>query len=196
MQQSWITAAALAATVVVGANASAQTPTPTPERPRPPAPAPADPARPQPPAATATRAAADQEFVTKATESGFMEVELGKLAGQKAANVEVKAFAARMVTDHGKSTAELTALTNAPKPPADKITPPAALASLTGVEFDRAYMTEMVSMHTKSVALYETQSRDGQDPALKRFATEKLPTVKDHLEKARALHAKLGTTTE
>jgi putative membrane protein len=193
MQQSWILAAAFAATTVVGANAAAQTPTPTPERPRPPAPAPADPARPQ---TTPDRSMADHEFVTKATESGYKEVELGKLAGQKASNAEVKAFAARMVTDHGKSTAELVAITNAPKPPADKLTPPATLAGLSGAEFDRAYMTEMVSMHQNSVALYEKQSREGQDPALKRFATEKLPTVKDHFEKARALHAKLGTTTE
>jgi putative membrane protein len=49
--------------------------------------------------------------------------------------------------------------------------------------------------HQNTVTLFEKQSREGQDEALKRFATEKLPTVRDHLEKARALQAKVGKPT-
>jgi putative membrane protein len=125
------------------------------------------------------------------------EVELGKLASQKASNADVKAFANRMVEDHGKSNAELARIagSNAPKPPADKLAPPAALATASGADFDRAYMAEMVMAHQNTVTLFEKQSREGQDEALKRFATEKLPTVRDHLEKARALQAKVGKPT-
>ena len=193
MQYTWMIATALAATTVVGAHAAAaQTPAP--------APAPTERTRPQPPSPTATttqRSTVDNDFLAKATEGGLKEVELGKLASQKAANADVKAFANRMVADHGKTNAELARIAgaNAPKPPADKLAPPAKLTTATGAEFDRAYMAEMVMAHQNTVALFEKQARDGQDEALKRFVTEKLPTVRDHLEKARALQTKVGMPT-
>lgn len=188
MQHTWMIATALAATTVVGAHAAAaQTPAPT-ER-----------THPQPPSPTATgqRSTVDNDFLTKATEGGLKEVELGKLASQKASNADVKAFANRMVEDHGKTNAELARIAgnSAPKPPADKLAPPAKLTTATGAEFDRAYMAEMVMAHQNTVALFEKQSREGQDEAIKRFVTEKLPTVRDHLEKARALQAKVGMPT-
>ncbi len=192
MQNTWMIAAAFAATSIAGAaGAAAQTPPP-----REPTPVPREQTRPQPPSSTMPRAGADHEFVTKATEGGMKEVELGKLAAQKASNAEVKAFANRMVTDHGKSNSELASVSGSMhKPDADKLTPPAKLATATGADFDRAYMAEMVSAHTATVALYEKQSREGSDEKLKKFATEKLPTVRDHLEKARALQAKVGMPT-
>ena len=188
MKHTWIIATALAATTVVGAGAAAaQTPAPT------------DRTRPQPPTPTATaqRATVDQEFLAKATEGGLKEVELGRLASQKASNVDVKAFATRMIEDHGKANAELARIAgnSAPKPAAEKLAPPAKLTTATGADFDRAYMAEMVMAHQNTIALFEKQARDGQDEALKRFVTEKLPTVRDHLEKARALQAKVGMPT-
>lgn len=192
MKHTWIIATALAATTAVGANAAAaQTPAPTP--------APTERTPPQPPSPTATtqRATVDQEFLAKATEGGLKEVELGRLASQKASNAEVKAFATRMIADHGKTNAELARIAGntAPKPSAEKLAPPAKLTTATGADFDRAYMAEMVMAHQNTVALFEKESRDGQDEALKRFVTEKLPTVRDHLEKARALQAKVGMPT-
>ena len=193
MQHTWMIATALAATTLVGAHAAAA------QTPPPPTPAPTERTRPQPPnpTATAQRSTVDSDFLAKATEGGLKEVELGKLASQKASNADVKAFANRMVEDHGKTNAELARIAgaNAPKPPADRLAPPAKLTTATGAEFDRAYMAEMVMAHQNTVALFEKQSRDGQDEALKRFVTEKLPTVRDHLEKARALQAKVGMPT-
>jgi putative membrane protein len=188
MQRTWMIATALVATTVAGAHrAAAQTPAPT------------DATRPQPPTATAPmqRTTVDRDFLAKATEGGMKEVEWGRLASQKASNVEVKAFATRMIEDHGKSNAELARIagSDAPKPAADKLAPPAKLTTATGADFDRAYMAEMVMAHQNTVALFEKQSRDGQDEAIKRFVTEKLPTVRDHLEKARALQAKVGMPT-
>jgi len=188
MQHTWMIGAAIAATIVVGAHAAAaQTPAPTEvTRPQPPSPPP-----------TTQRTMADNDFLAKATEGGLKEVELGKLASQKASNADVKAFANRMVADHGKSNAELARIagTTVAKPAAEKLAPPAKLTTASGAEFDRAYMAEMVMAHQNTVALFEKQLRDGQDEALKRFVTEKLPTVRDHLEKARALQAKVGMPT-
>ena len=51
--------------------------------------------------------AADKAFVQKATMGGIAEVEMGKLAQQKAASDQVKQFGSRMVADHSKANDEL-----------------------------------------------------------------------------------------
>src|SRR5262249_4074873 len=54
--------------------------------------------------------AQDQRFAMNTARVGIAEVELGKLASEKANNPEVKSFAQRMVTDHSKANDELKAL--------------------------------------------------------------------------------------
>src|SRR5215212_5181894 len=49
----------------------------------------------------------DKTFAMKAAMGGMAEVELGKLASEKATSPDVKQFAQRMVTDHGKANDEL-----------------------------------------------------------------------------------------
>ncbi len=51
-------------------------------------------------AAADTLSKGDRDFVQKAAQGGVSEVEMGKLAQQKAENQQVKDFGARMVQDH------------------------------------------------------------------------------------------------
>ena len=44
----------------------------------------------------------DKKFLTEASQGNYDEIQLGKLAEQKATNPDVKAFGQRMVTDHTK----------------------------------------------------------------------------------------------
>jgi putative membrane protein len=53
--------------------------------------------------ATSKRAPVDKTFVTKAAQGGMAEVQLGKLAADKASSTEVKQFGQKMVDDHGKA---------------------------------------------------------------------------------------------
>ena len=48
-----------------------------------------------------------KQFMDKAATSGKLEVELGKMAQEKASAQEVKDFGQRMVTDHGKANENL-----------------------------------------------------------------------------------------
>src|SRR5580765_4609163 len=52
----------------------------------------------------------DETFMIKAARGGMAEVELGKLAIDKAASDEVKKFGKRMVDDHSKAGDELKTL--------------------------------------------------------------------------------------
>ena len=54
----------------------------------------------------------DEKFVKEAAQGGMMEVELGRLAADKAASDDVKQFGKRMVDDHSKANDELMTLAN------------------------------------------------------------------------------------
>ena len=133
----------------------------------------------------------DKEFVAMAGMGGLAEMQLGNLALQKASSAEVKAFAQRMLTDHSKSNAEIaefattkglalaTELSGDPKGALEHLT------SLSGAEFDKAYMQHMVEDHEKVVAAFDKASTSATDADLKAWAGRTLPTLKEHLELAK-----------
>ena len=115
------------------------------------------PATPQAAAKANPAIAADRTFITDVWTDGMAEVELGKLASEKASNEKVKMFGQRMVMDHGKAGDELTTLAAS-----KQVTLPASvdakhkaihdqLAKLSGAQFDAAYVREMVAGHKKAV---------------------------------------------
>jgi putative membrane protein len=68
--------------------------------------------------------------------------------------------------------------------------------SQSGREFDVAYVKEMVSDHAKAIDEFEIAGRDLSDPALRQFATETVPILRDHSQMAQRLaNALSGTPT-
>ena len=55
----------------------------------------------------------DQQFLRQAASDGLAEVQLGKMAAERAASPEVQRFGQRMVTDHTTANQELMALAQA-----------------------------------------------------------------------------------
>ena len=141
----------------------------------------------------ANMASQDRNFLMDAAMGGMMEVELGRLATTNGASDAVKQFGQRMVDDHSKANAELMSLATS-----KGITLPTELDekhrahvtklwSLTGADFDREYSKMMMSDHKKDVSEFEKQSMKGVDADLKAFATNTLPTLREHLQMANAL---------
>ena len=137
--------------------------------------------------------ATDSKFIMEAAMGGLMEVELGRLATQKGSSAAVKTFGQRMVDDHSAANTELMQLAST-----KGITLPTELdekhrkevtkmSKLAGAEFDRMYSKSMLSDHMKDVAAFEKQSSKGTDNDIKAFANKTLPTLKEHLELAKAL---------
>jgi len=141
-------------------------------------------------------APADRQFIKKAAQGGLAEVELGKLATEKAASPEVKQFGQRMVDDHGKANDQLKqvasqkGITVPEKLNAKDAATKARLEKLSGKAFDRAYMQDMVADHTKDVSEFRTESKTAKDPDVKSFASQTLPTLKDHLKEAKSIAPK------
>jgi putative membrane protein len=139
-----------------------------------------------------TLGAADRRFVEDAMRGGMMEVELGRLAQQKAEDPDVRAFGQRMVTDHSKANADLVELARRSgvtlagdgkgKDKGKDTGKQAELSNLNGEDFDRAYVRMMVADHQKDVAEFDRMSRSAQDAELKSFASKTLPTLRSHLE--------------
>ena len=135
----------------------------------------------------------DQEFMVKAASGGLMEVELGKLAAQKATNAQVKEFGQKMVADHTKANAELKALaaqkniTIPTTPGEDHQEHINKLKNKTGAEFDRDYIDLMVDDHKEDVEKFEKAANNANDPDIKAFASKQVPILKQHLERARTI---------
>lgn len=144
--------------------------------------------------------AADEAFVAKAAQGGMAEVELGKLASEKASADAVKQFGQRMVTDHGKANDELKTLAANKKMtlPTDIGAENKALrdrlTKLSGAAFDQAYMKAMVADHVKDVNEFRTESKSGKDADVKAWAGKTLPTLEEHLKMARDTNGAVGTS--
>ena len=136
---------------------------------------------------------ADQVFAMMAAEGGLTEVQLAKLAADRAASPEVKQIAQRLVQDHTKANQELQTIAekkdiSLPKKPDDTHQDVVKLFSkLEGAQFDREFLSYQVMHHEKDTAAFAVEAKEGQDPDLKAFAAKELPVLQEHLQKVRDL---------
>jgi putative membrane protein len=135
----------------------------------------------------------DQTFITTAASIDASEIQAGQLASTKAHNPRVKAFAAKMVTDHTATTQQLTTIaqskgvtvTATPSDDAQKIE--AKLEADKPSMFDHDYIQSQIAGHQAAVKAFQTEIDNGQDADLKAFATSTLPTIQQHLVMAQRL---------
>lgn len=132
-----------------------------------------------------------QEFVARALAAGQSEVEMAMLALDKSRAADIRAFAQKMVDDHGSAGMELAGLARAKGLPAAKPTEAqqAVLAELrkkSGKDFDKAYAERMVKDHDEAVALFSAAGTL-DDAELVGFARKTLPVLSGHQEMARQL---------
>ncbi len=149
---------------------------------------------------SAATTATDTKFLRTVARADLAEVELGRLAEQKATNPEVKQFAQRMIHDHTQNRDQLKQVaaeqhvtlpdTISPKDKATKD----SLEKLSGAEFDKAYMSDMLKDHRTDVAEVEHASKTAHNPAVKTFAEQTLPVLESHLKEAEKVAPQAGAT--
>jgi putative membrane protein len=133
------------------------------------------------------------DFVTEAAVSDMFEIQSSTLASGKLTGAG-KAFADRMVADHTKTTADLTAAAKAGNIPVPSTMDSAhrkmldKLQSLNGDDFSKQYFKDQVSAHKTAVNLFDRYGKGGKDAKLKDWAAQTLPTLKEHLKMAEALN--------
>ncbi len=128
----------------------------------------------------------DKMFLRKAAAGGMAEVQLGRLAADKAGSPDVKAFGQKMVVDH-------TALNNDMKPIAEqmgvmlpkKIKPADQaeydkLSGMSGDDFDNEYLTYMVKDHHEDLREFRAEDSTVQDPTLKAAVDKGYQVIREH----------------
>ncbi|MBN9219315.1 MAG: DUF4142 domain-containing protein [Mesorhizobium sp.] len=128
-----------------------------------------------------------QDFVTKAAIGGLFEVQASKAAQDKLQAADLRNFAQKMISDHGAANAKLESIAGEQKlqVPADLDGPHKSdldkLKSASG-PVDAPYTDMQKAAHDEAVTLFEAYAKDGDNPALKSFAAQTLPTLKMHQE--------------
>lgn len=135
----------------------------------------------------------DQVFMAAAADAGMTEVKASQAAQQRASGDRVKQFAAMMITDHTQAGDKLKAIAQAKNvalPPDVSDAHQKAIDELkqkSGTAFDKAYMKMMVKDHEGAVHDFEQAASQVQDSSLKQFVINTLPTLKMHLDSAKAV---------
>lgn len=134
------------------------------------------------------------DFVMKAASGGMMEVALAKMAQQKAKNPRVKNFGKMLIQDHTKANNELKGIASS-----KSITVPSEMmaehkshvdemSKMSGAEFEKHYISMMVTDHQKDISDFKNASENLIDAEIKNFASKTLPVLQKHLDSAQSIN--------
>lgn len=129
------------------------------------------------------------DYVARAGASDLYERQSSQLVLKTTKNADLRKFAQEMVTDHGKSTAEVKAAAAKsgikPKPPVlnpEQSNMVAQLTAATGPARDSLYVTQQKTAHRQALTLHQGYAESGDKPALKAVAGKIVPVVQHHIE--------------
>ncbi len=134
---------------------------------------------------------ADRQFVSKAAQSDLTEIQSSQLALKRSQNSQVLQYAREMIQAHTDSSNKLKPIATSlgltlPKSVgAENQALLDRLKTLSGKQFDRAYMDGQTKGHTKTQAAFQNELQQGQNTDIKAFANEILPVVSMHLQMAK-----------
>jgi putative membrane protein len=135
------------------------------------------------------------EFVRKAAMGDLYEIAAGKIASERGQSEAVKQFGLHKAEMHGKTLEELRRIVEAEK--LDIALPGrlsqryhtliVELTEAKAEDFDEVYARQQASVHKKAVGLFDAYAEEGNNPALKQFAANVLPAIKQDLLEAEKL---------
>jgi len=143
----------------------------------------------------------ERMFLQKAAEGGTAEVQLGKLAVEKASADDVKAFGQKMVDDHTQLNNQMAPLAEskgvalprkmgkADQAEYDK------LAGLSGEAFDKEYVAYMVKDHHEDLREFRTAAMNTNDPDMKMALDKAAKVIREHMVMADKLAHEKGLAT-
>ncbi len=143
----------------------------------------------------------EKNFVMDAARSSMAEKELSDLAEQKARNESVKDLAREIKDEHTQAVDKLQQIASNKNVslPSDVSRSDRTiidrLQKLSGEEFDKEYMRQTVKEHQRDVENYRQQAKSAKDEDVKEYAQNTLPTLEQHLDRARQVSESIGIET-
>lgn len=144
-------------------------------------------------AARNNKSAEDIEFLVEAMRASLAEVQLGDLATRQSYDPRVRELGAKLKSDHAEQAAEIERMLKPlgvavpAEPSAQAELDHAALARLSGAEFDAAFLDLTRASHAQAIEKYGAETHANPDRALGEFASRSLPVLREHLAAAEAL---------
>jgi putative membrane protein len=143
--------------------------------------------------ARGNKSAAQIEFLVDALRTSLAEARLGEVAAQQSDDPRVRDYGTKLEGAYTAHASEIERLleplgvTIPTEPAAEALAQHAALARLSGEEFDAAFVQMMVWTHTESIEKYGAQTHANPDRSLHDFAAKSLPMLSEHLAVAESL---------
>ena len=141
----------------------------------------------------------DRTFVKEAGAGSLAEANAGRLAMERGGTPAIREFGRWMYTDHGivanNWLKAIMAMERQPVQPtltAEQQQMQQRLERLSGRQFDREYTQAQVTDHEKTIPIFQTEARGGQNPMIKSFAQNMIPVLQEHLAEAKVLAGETG----
>ncbi len=131
----------------------------------------------------------DTGFISKNIQDNNMEIAMAKMATQKSKNSEVKHAATTIINDHTAMNKDLKALASKKNARVPDNTSAMSDMNSTGADFDKMWVSQMLSGHESKISELEGVINSTQDADIKNAATKALPKIKLH----RDMLAKINT---
>lgn len=151
-----------------------------------------------PVAAIAAASPADRVFLQKAVQGADYEIALAHAAATGASRAEVRAYAQRIVKDHGQANPALKQLLKVkgiPVPAGMTGVDTAKLAqlkALRGVAFDKRYVDEVTRINVEDERDTAAETRATKDARIKAYLNQFSKMDADHKRMGEQLKAKVG----
>ncbi len=146
-----------------------------------------------------TAADVDRSWVADQLEDGDRDVRLGRLAEEKGSDAAVRALGALMVEHHTMAGTELKRVADrhgiaaADDDRGDHARDLERLSAMTAADFDRALLDAIIDNQEDAVEDLEDKAGDaGEHTDVTVWAAKTLPTVRDHLARAKALRGRVA----
>jgi predicted outer membrane protein len=137
----------------------------------------------------------DQHFIQQASENSLREQHFGQLIQRQSQNDEVKQLGQKIVQDYTQAVQQLDTLARSlgvtlePKSGDQASRTLDKIAALSGPEFDRAALGEMIKNQEATVRLLEDASQGGKNPDLRQVASAVLPDLQDDVFQTRLIYS-------
>lgn len=136
----------------------------------------------------------DRQFARDAAIAGLSNLELGKLAAEKASSEDVRQFGKQLLDDQTKTNDRLKQVAkeqsiSIPDAPDSKHQSQIdKVAKLSGPEFDKAFLKQQIKEQEAEVRDFSEEAQHGTDLNVKNFASGALPNLQQQLDTAKNLN--------
>lgn len=132
----------------------------------------------------------DKQYAQAMATRGMMEIRLGQAALEKSSREDVKALAHRMITEYlswdagmEKAAAKLGIAMPSEMDAKDKAEVD-RISALSGPEFDRAYLKEVVRLQTKALTMSHHEASEAAVSGFRHWAGIVIPTLQEQVHQA------------